>query len=223
MSAKEYTIRSWIKLWADQLVPNCVSGVLLPRLRPDLPTLPLTAIGTSTRQTLETIFATGTTESPAKKFCCLYNLAPHDGFWICSLNNFAIRRACNPWKAWRFVINVDKKTTPLKITSSHMQGNWELLKHRIISSERTSQRNAECCLHTRLSLRLQHEIVKLQARILHLFTCTFSFTAILRKPAHWHVSRSFEVKTFVCRISNFWPNGCAVSENHRCYWLEALR
>ena len=40
MTSKGYTIKSWIRLWADELVlaRNCVTDILLPRLRPDLPT-----------------------------------------------------------------------------------------------------------------------------------------------------------------------------------------
>ena len=55
MSSKGYTIRSWIRLWADELVlaRNCVTNILLPHLH-----------------------EASTAGSSAAKFCCLYNLAP---------------------------------------------------------------------------------------------------------------------------------------------------
>jgi len=57
MSTKGNLIRSWIKLWADELVlaRNCVTGILLLRLRPDLPTTYRNRHFHSV-ETLETIF-----------------------------------------------------------------------------------------------------------------------------------------------------------------------
>ena len=95
MSVKGYTIRSWIKLWADELVlaRNCVTGILLPRLRPDLPTTHRNRHFHSA-ETLETIFMRQVLQEVQQRSFAVSIIWLHDGFWICaSVSDDIIRDA----------------------------------------------------------------------------------------------------------------------------------
>lgn len=95
MSVKGYTIRSWIKLWADELVlaRNCVAGILLPRLRPDLPTTHRNRHFHSA-ETLETIFMRQVLQEVQQRSFAVSIIWLHDGFWICaSVSDDIIRDA----------------------------------------------------------------------------------------------------------------------------------
>ena len=85
MTSKGYTIKSWIKLWADELVlaRNCVTEVLLPRLRPDLPTTHRNRHFHSA-ETLETIFMRHVLQEVEQRCFAVSTIWLHDGFWICS-------------------------------------------------------------------------------------------------------------------------------------------
>ena len=85
MTSKGYTIKSWIKLWADELVlaRNCVTDVLLPLLRPDLPTTYRNRHFHSA-ETLETIFMRHVLQEVQQRCFAVSTIWLHDGFWICS-------------------------------------------------------------------------------------------------------------------------------------------
>ena len=85
MTSKGYTIKNWIKLWADELVlaRNCVTEVLLPRLRPDLPTTHRNRHFHSA-ETLETIFMRHVLQEVQQRCFAVSIIWLHDGFWICS-------------------------------------------------------------------------------------------------------------------------------------------
>ena len=85
MTSKGYTIKSWIKIWAEELVlaRNCVTEVLLPRLRPDLPTTYRNRHFHSA-ETLETIFTRQVLQEVQQRCFAVSTIWLHDGFWICS-------------------------------------------------------------------------------------------------------------------------------------------
>ena len=85
MTSKGYTIKSWIRLWADELVlaRNCVTDILLPRLRPDLPTTHRNKHFHSA-ETLETIFMRHVLQEVQQRCFAVSTIWLHDGFWICS-------------------------------------------------------------------------------------------------------------------------------------------
>ena len=85
MTSKGYTIKSWIRLWADELVlaRNCVTDILLPRLRPDLPTTHRNRHFHSA-ETLETIFMRHVLQEVQQRCFAVSTIWLHDGFWICS-------------------------------------------------------------------------------------------------------------------------------------------
>ena len=85
MTSKGYTIKSWIKLWAEELVlaRNCVTDVLLPLLRPDLPTTYQNRHFHSA-ETLETIFMRQVLQEVQQRCFAVSTIWLHDGFWICS-------------------------------------------------------------------------------------------------------------------------------------------
>ena len=85
MSGKGYLIHSWIKLWADELVlaRNCVSGILLPRLRPDLPTTYRNRHFHSA-ESLEAIFMRNVLLEVQRRSFAVSTIWLHDGFWICT-------------------------------------------------------------------------------------------------------------------------------------------
>ena len=85
MASKGYTIKSWIKLWAEELVlaRNCVTEVLFPLLRPDLPTTYQNRHFHSA-ETLETIFMRQVLQEVQQRCFAVSIIWLHDGFWICS-------------------------------------------------------------------------------------------------------------------------------------------
>ena len=95
MTSKGYTIKSWIRLWADELVlaRNCVTDILLPRLRPDLPTTHRNRHFHSA-ETLETIFMRHVLQEVQQRCFAVSTIWLHDGFWICtSVRDDIIREA----------------------------------------------------------------------------------------------------------------------------------
>ena len=85
MASKGYTIKSWIKLWAEELVlaRNCVTEVLFPLLRPDLPTTYRNRHFHSA-ETLETLFMRQVLQEVQQRCFAVSIIWLHDGFWICS-------------------------------------------------------------------------------------------------------------------------------------------
>ena len=85
MASKGYTIKSWMKLWAEELVlaRNCVTDVLLPLLRPDLPTTYQNRHFHSA-ETLETIFMRRVLQEVQQRCFAVSIIWLHDGFWISS-------------------------------------------------------------------------------------------------------------------------------------------
>ena len=95
MTSKGYTIKGWIRLWADELVlaRNCVTDILLPRLRPDLPTTHRNRHFHSA-ETLETIFMRHVLQEVQQRCFAVSTIWLHDGFWICtSVSDDIIREA----------------------------------------------------------------------------------------------------------------------------------
>ena len=84
MASKGYTIKSWIKLWAEELVlaRNCVTEVLFPLLRPDLPTTYRNRHFHSA-ETLETLFMRQVLQEVQQRCFAVSIIWLHDGFWIC--------------------------------------------------------------------------------------------------------------------------------------------
>ena len=71
--------------WAEELVlaRNCVKEVLLPRLRPDLPTTYRNRHFHSA-EALETIFMRQVLQEVQQRCFAVSTIWLHDGFWICS-------------------------------------------------------------------------------------------------------------------------------------------
>ena len=81
MASKGYTIKSWMKLWAEELVlaRNCVTDVLLPLFRPDLPTTYQNRHFHSA-ETLETIFMRQVLQEVQQRCFAVSIIWLHDGF-----------------------------------------------------------------------------------------------------------------------------------------------
>ena len=110
MASKGYTIKSWIKLWAEELVlaRNCVTEVLFPLLRPDLPTTYQNRHFHSA-ETLETIFMRQVLQEVQQRCFAVSIIWLHDGFWICSSVRDDIIRRQSKLRLSRYSLIVAKR------------------------------------------------------------------------------------------------------------------